>query len=130
MCNEMDSSQPAHILAFSQEYAGLGGDAQFVKAEQEGSISRSLGAGYVRAVLDLELCPRATLTSTIRSPRHFPREVASSSLSPAPAPPSSPTATTSAGPAQSATSASTRWVRKISATTSAAMRSTQLARVC
>ncbi|CDR35620.1 hypothetical protein NBRC10512_006492 [Rhodotorula toruloides] len=35
-----------HYLRLRQEYAGLGGDAQFVKAEQEGSISRSLGAGY------------------------------------------------------------------------------------
>jgi hypothetical protein len=33
-----------------QEYAGLGGDAHFIKAEQEGSISRWLGGGYVRAL--------------------------------------------------------------------------------
>ena len=36
--------------SLSQEYAGLGGDANFVKAEQEGSISRSLGGGYVRSL--------------------------------------------------------------------------------
>lgn len=41
----------ADRLLISQEYAGLGGDAQFVKAEQEGSISRSLGGGYVRLLL-------------------------------------------------------------------------------
>ncbi|BGP34898.1 hypothetical protein JCM10296v2_006722 [Rhodotorula toruloides] len=35
-----------HYLRLRQEYAGLGGDAQFVKAEQEGTISRSLGGGY------------------------------------------------------------------------------------
>ncbi|EGU11144.1 DEAD/DEAH box helicase domain protein [Rhodotorula toruloides ATCC 204091] len=35
-----------HYLRLRQEFAGLGGDAQFVKAEQEGSISRSLGGGY------------------------------------------------------------------------------------
>ncbi|GAA5954097.1 hypothetical protein JCM3765_005289 [Sporobolomyces pararoseus] len=33
-------------LKLKQEYAGLGGDANFLKAEQEGSISRSLGGGY------------------------------------------------------------------------------------
>ncbi|GAA5854270.1 hypothetical protein JCM5353_000195 [Sporobolomyces roseus] len=33
-------------LRLKQEYAGLGGDANFVKAEQEGSVSRSLGGGY------------------------------------------------------------------------------------
>ncbi|GAA5899940.1 SAM complex subunit SAM50 [Sporobolomyces salmoneus] len=33
-------------LKLRQEYAGLGGDANFVKAEQEGSVSRSLGGGY------------------------------------------------------------------------------------
>ncbi|BGP51246.1 hypothetical protein JCM10450v2_007175 [Rhodotorula kratochvilovae] len=34
------------FVKLKQEYAGLGGDAHFVKAEQEGSISRSLGGGY------------------------------------------------------------------------------------
>lgn len=31
-----------------QEYAALGGDATFLKSEIESSVSRSLGAGYVR----------------------------------------------------------------------------------
>ncbi|GAA6049158.1 hypothetical protein JCM3770_003283 [Rhodotorula araucariae] len=34
------------FIKLKQEYAGLGGDAHYVKAEQEGSISRSLGHGY------------------------------------------------------------------------------------
>ncbi|GAA6064252.1 hypothetical protein JCM10212_006401 [Sporobolomyces blumeae] len=33
-------------LRLKQEYAGLGGDANFLKAEQEGAVSRSLGGGY------------------------------------------------------------------------------------
>ncbi|BGP57764.1 hypothetical protein JCM8202v2_005411 [Rhodotorula sphaerocarpa] len=34
------------FLKLKQEYAGLAGDAHFVKAEQEGSVSRWLGGGY------------------------------------------------------------------------------------
>lgn len=37
--------------SLSQEYAGLGGDANFVKAESESSISRPLGFGHVSRCL-------------------------------------------------------------------------------
>ncbi|GAA5984773.1 hypothetical protein JCM10908_003498 [Rhodotorula pacifica] len=40
------ASTKGSFLKLKQEYAGLGGDAHFVKAEQEGSISRWLGGGY------------------------------------------------------------------------------------
>ena len=35
-----------------QEYAGLGGDANFVKSENEAHIARSLGNGYVSLSLE------------------------------------------------------------------------------
>ncbi|KPV72638.1 uncharacterized protein RHOBADRAFT_29811 [Rhodotorula graminis WP1] len=34
------------FVKLKQEYAGLGGDANFFKLEQEGSVARSLGGGY------------------------------------------------------------------------------------
>ncbi|GAA5899537.1 hypothetical protein JCM8208_000585 [Rhodotorula glutinis] len=34
------------FVKLKQEYAGLGGDANFLKLEQEGSVARSLGGGY------------------------------------------------------------------------------------
>ncbi|KWU44573.1 DEAD/DEAH box helicase domain protein [Rhodotorula sp. JG-1b] len=40
------ASTRGSFLKLKQEYAGLGGDAHFIKAEQEGSISRWLGGGY------------------------------------------------------------------------------------
>ncbi|GAA5863064.1 hypothetical protein JCM3774_001409 [Rhodotorula dairenensis] len=40
------ASTRGSFLKLKQEYAGLGGDAHFLKAEQEGSISRWLGGGY------------------------------------------------------------------------------------
>lgn len=102
-----------------QEYAGLGGDAQFVKAEQEGSISRSLGGGYVSGRSSLE-SNRFVLTRDIpvclRSPPACRRDLASSSLCllkpPLPARTSgrlsSPIVTTSAGQLRSGSSDSTR----------------------
>ncbi|GAA5995262.1 SAM complex subunit SAM50 [Rhodotorula paludigena] len=33
-------------LRLKQEYAGLGGDAHFIRAEQEGSVARALGNGF------------------------------------------------------------------------------------
>jgi len=48
-----------------QEYAGLGGDANFVKAEQEGSVSRSLGGGYVSRIRSVIYSSTDSSSSTL-----------------------------------------------------------------
>ncbi|BGP43053.1 hypothetical protein JCM10449v2_007068 [Rhodotorula kratochvilovae] len=64
------------FVKLKQEYAGLGGDAHFVKAEQEGSISRSLGGGYSVSLsarsgllIPLSMAHASAASSSSSSPR-------------------------------------------------------------
>lgn len=103
-----------------QEYAGLAGDAHFVKAEQEGSVSRWLGGGYVcRSLCLFSGRPADQGPARASSLRACPPDLASCCPCPRlprprpllPSPhldaqrPSSPTGTTWAGRPLSGTSA-------------------------